>query len=94
MTEEHITEQRAADGTTHTTTTVIRETDPPGKGAGPWLVIVTLVGLAIIGLLVFSQFSQSEIAKDTAVAEAANKVGAAAEQVGDAAQDAADEIAN
>jgi len=36
----------------------------------------------------FSQQSGAEIAKDNAVADAANQVGEAANQVGDAAQDA------
>ncbi|MFN4112460.1 MAG: hypothetical protein ACK4GD_00805 [Sphingomonadaceae bacterium] len=93
MTEERIETHRDTDGTTHTTT-VIREAEAPKRGAGPWLVIAVIVALAVAALVVFSQYGQSEIAKDAAIAEAANEVGAAAQQVGEAAQEAADQMTN
>ena len=44
--------------------------------------------LVAVGVWFFTQQSGAEIAKDNAVADAANQVGEAANQVGDAAQDA------
>ncbi len=94
MTEERIVEHHSADGNTHTTTTVIRDSEPARSSSRSWLILVVLIGLAIAGYVAFSQVSQSEMAKDSAIADAASDVGDAAQKVGDAAQDAADNIGN
>ena len=82
MTEERTTVTRTHDGNTHTQTTVYTDGGARG-GAGKWLFLVVLVIAAIAGFLAFDRFAGSEIAKDNAVAEAANEVGDAAQKVGD-----------
>ncbi|MCL9982896.1 MAG: hypothetical protein NBV60_07035 [Erythrobacter sp.] len=92
MTEERITETRTPDGNTHTNTTVI--TDQPRSGGGAkWVGLTILIVAAAIAILLFSKMNNSEMAKDTAVADAAAEVGAAANQVGNAAEEAVDKIA-
>lgn len=91
MTEERITEVKTPEGNTHTTTTVV--TDQPRSGGGSkWIGLVLLLLVAVAGLVVFSQMSDAEVTKDTAVADAAAEVGEAAGQVGDAAQEAVDKV--
>ena len=51
-----------------------------------WLVV------AAVAVFYLSGMSGAEVAKDDAIADAAQDVGAAAGQVGDAAQDAADAV--
>jgi hypothetical protein len=93
MTEERITEVRDPDtGSTHTTHTVVTDGEPRRSGGSGWLIAIVLLIALIAGFFIFSNMSGSEIAKDNAVAGAANEVGEAAQQVGDAAQDAADQI--
>ena len=97
MAEERITTHETPGGQTHTTIV----TDRTRAGGSGWVIgIVVLVAL-IVGIFIFSRMSGSEVAKDNAVANAANEVGNAANQVGDAAQqagnaarDAADNVAN
>ncbi|QZH74894.1 MAG: hypothetical protein JY451_14805 [Erythrobacter sp.] len=91
MAEERITEINTPDGDTHTRTTVIRDAEP-SSGGGKWVLLVILLVLAAGALFIFSQMSDAEVAKDGAVAGAAEDVGNAASQVGDAAQEAADSI--
>jgi hypothetical protein len=92
MTEERITETRTPEGNTHTNTTVV--TDQPSSGGGAkWLGLLALIVVGVIAIVMFNQMSDSQIAKDSAVADAAAEVGAAAGQVGDAAEDAVDKIA-
>lgn len=97
MTEERITTTETPDGNTHTTTTVVHD-DARGGGT-KWGLLLGLIVLAVVAFVVFSQMSDAEIAKDEAVAGAADSVGNAAENigqaaqnVGDAAQDAADTV--
>lgn len=90
MTEERITEYETPDGNTHTRTTII--TDREKSGGSGWLVLIVLIIAIVAGIWAFTQFENSEIAKDSAIAEAAESVGTAANQVGDAAQDVADEV--
>jgi hypothetical protein len=91
MTEERITETSTPEGNTHTHTTVI--TDQPSSGGGmKWFGLLALIIVGAIAVLVFSQMSDAEVAKDTAVSEAATKVGEAAGQVGDAAEEAVDKV--
>lgn len=94
MTEERIVEHHSADGNTHTTTTVIRDSEVARSGSRTWLFLLVLIGLAIAGYVAFSQLGQAEMAKDGAIADAASDVGNAAQKVGDAAQDVADNIGN
>ena len=89
MTEEHITTTNIQDGQTQTHTTVVRD----GGGSGnTWLI--ALLALVAIGLAIwaFSAFGTAEVAKDNAVAGAAEEVGQAAEQIGDAAQEVGEAV--
>jgi hypothetical protein len=91
MTEERITETRTPDGDVHTHTTVI--TDQPRSGGGfKWFGLLVLIVAAVAAVLIFTQMSDAEVAKDNAVAGAAEDVGNAAGQVGDAAEQAIDEV--
>jgi hypothetical protein len=87
MVEERITEVETPTGNTHTTHTVVHDSEPRRSGAG-WLLPLILIAALIGGFLIFSNMSESEAVKDTAIADAANNVGEAAQNVGDAAQDA------
>lgn len=92
MTEERITKVRDPDGDTHTHTTVV--SDERRSGGGTWLIALIVLIALVVGVWAFTQMSGAEVAKDTAMTDAANSVGNAADQVGDAAQDAADSVAN
>ena len=87
MTEERITETTDASGNTHTTHTVVTESE---KGRINWIVVLLVLGVAFVGVVFLTQVSDAEVAKDNAIAGAAEEVGAAAEQVGEAAQNAGD----
>lgn len=88
MTEERITETETPTGNTHTTHTVIHDDGARRSGGSGWLIALVLVLVAVAGIYFFAQQSDSEIARDNAVAEAADSVSDAANQVGDAAQEA------
>lgn len=91
MTEERTTETRTPEGNVHTHTTVV--TDQPRSGGGfKWLGLLVLVIVAVAAVLIFTRMSDAEVAKDNAVAGAAEDVGAAAGQVGDAAEQAIDSV--
>lgn len=91
MTEERITETTDAAGNTHTTHTVVTDTGRKSSGTS-WGLLVLLAVLAIGAFVVFTQISDAEVAKDNAVADAAEEVGEAAGQVGDAAQSAGEAV--
>jgi hypothetical protein len=93
MTEERITEVHTPTGETHTHTTVITDT-PKSGGTATWLIVLLLIVAIGAGIWFFSGIGGAEVAKDNAVAEAADEVGNAAGQVGDAAQDVADSVTN
>ena len=96
MTEERITrvEDPATGGAPTTHTTVIRD-EAPRSGSGMGLVILLLILIAAVaGFFIWQNQANSQIAADTAVAEAAGDVGDAARQVGNAAETAANEVAN
>ena len=92
MTEERITEVETPTGDTHTTHTIVTDGEPRGGGGSGWLIALVLIVAVIAGIWFFSGMSNSESAKDNAVANAADNVGAAAKQVGNAAENAADSV--
>ena len=93
MVEERITEVETPSGNTHTHTTVVSDGERSGGGA-TWLIVLLLIIVAAVAIYFLSGMSQSEVAENTAVAEAAGEVGEAANQVGAAAERAADEVTN
>lgn len=93
MVEERTTQVETPSGETHTHTTVISDTPRSGGGA-TWLILLLLVVVAAVAVFYLSGMSGAEVAKDNAVADAAQDVGDAAGQVGEAAQDAADAVTN
>ena len=90
MTEERVTETTDAEGNTHTRTTIV--TDEPRRSGSSWVMLLLVLAAIVIGVIVFTQMSGAEVAKDTAIADAANDVGDAAQKAGDAVQDVADEV--
>ncbi|MBX7493426.1 hypothetical protein K3163_09410 [Qipengyuania sp. 1NDW9] len=92
MTEERITETTDSAGNTHTTHTVVTDGGGTKSNSTPWGLIIILIVLAIGAFVIFSQMSDAEVAKDNAVADAANEVGEAAGQVGDAAESAGEAV--
>lgn len=94
MVEERIVETETPSGNTHTHTEIIRDDRPRSGGGAGWLIAIVLILALVIGGYYLIQGSQSESAKDNAIAEAAGSVGEAAQSVGDAADKAADNIAN
>ena len=88
MADDRITETRTTDPQGNTHTTLTHDTRGGGGGGGKIAILLVLVLLVAVGVWFFTQQSGAEIAKDNAVADAANQVGDAANQVGDAAQDA------
>lgn len=91
MTEERITETSTPEGNTHTHTTVITD-QPQSGGAMKWIGLMVLIVAGVVAFMVFSRMSDAEVAKDSAVAEAAADVGEAAGQVGDAAEEAIEDV--
>lgn len=92
MTEERITTTEDDRGITHTTHVVSDRRSSDG-GSGKWLFMIVLVIAVALVAYFLMQPSASEIAKDTAITDAANQVGDAAGQVGEAAENAADNVA-
>ena len=91
MAEERITETRTPDGNTHTTHTVVTD-EPRRSGGSGWLMALVLLAVAVVAVVLFTQMGGSEVAKDEAIANAANEVGEAAGAVGEAAQDAGEAV--
>ena len=93
MTEERIVETRdPATGSTHTTHTVVTDGDRNRGGGSGWLIAIVLLLAVVAAFFIFTNMSDAEVAKDNAIENAANDVGAAAEQVGNAAQEATDNL--
>lgn len=88
MTEERITEVETPSGNVHTTHTVITDEPSKSRGGAGWLIALVLLAVAIAGIYIFSQQSNSEIARNEAIAGAADSVSDAANNVGEAAQNA------
>ncbi len=87
--EERIVEtERAPEAPVHNTT-IIRERSSGGTG----IVMALVLLIAVVGgIYLFSLQTDSQTARDNAVANAAQDVGDAANKVGDAAQDAANNL--
>ncbi|MXP46774.1 hypothetical protein GRI43_05120 [Altererythrobacter luteolus] len=92
MSEERITRTETIDGNTHTETTIVRDREPSGGGSKTWVLLAILAIVAVIAFVVFAQVSDAEIARDNAIAGAANDVGEAAQKAGDAAEDVARDL--
>jgi hypothetical protein len=94
MAEERITEVETPSGDTHTTHTIVTDGEPRNGGGSGWLIALVLLIAVVAGIWFLSGMSNSESAKDNAVANAASDVGNAAQNVGEAAKDAADNVTN
>lgn len=92
MVEERITETRTPAGDTHTHTEIIREDPARSRGGMGWVILIVLIIAIAIGAFIMMRGSDAEIAKDNAIAGAAENVGDAAQSVGEAADAAADRI--
>jgi hypothetical protein len=92
MAEERITEVHTPDGNTHTHTTVIDDGAARSGGGSGWVIAIVLIIAVIAGIYFFSNMSNSQSARDNAIAGAARDVGIAAGEVGDAARDAAKKV--
>ena len=92
MAEERITETHDEAGNTHTTHTIVSDGATRRSGGGTILMLVVVAILAIGAFFVFQQMSGAEIAKDNAVAGAADSVNEAADAVGEAAGRAGDAV--
>lgn len=92
MTEERIIETTDSVGNTHTTHTVVTDNAPRSGGGTNWLLILLVLVVAIVGIFFLTQMNNAEVAKDNAVAGAAEEVGQAAGQVGEAAQNAGEAV--
>lgn len=88
MAEERITETETPSGNVHTTHTVVTDDGRRSRGGSGWLIALVLILVAVAAIYLFSQQSGSEVAKDNAVANAAESVSDAAGEVGEAAQNA------
>ena len=88
MSEERITETTDSRGNTHTT----RVVSDSGSGGAKWAFLIVLVIALGVGAYIFTQTNAAEIAKDNAIADAAQDVGNAAGQIGDAAQEAGEAV--
>lgn len=89
MTEERITETETPTGNVHTTHTVVTD-EGRGRGGSGWLIALILLVAAIAAVYFISQQSGAEVAKDNAVANAAESVSDAAGEVGSAAKEVVD----
>ena len=92
MTEERTTRVEAPDGNTHTTTTIVRDGPAESGGGMKWILVLVAIVVIGIGIYAFTGMNDAQIAKDTAIADAANSVGTAADKVGNAVEDVADEV--
>ena len=73
MADDRITETRTTDPQGNTHTTVTHDTRGGGGGGGKIALLLVLVLLVAVGVWFFTQQSGAEIAKDNAVADAANR---------------------
>lgn len=71
----------------------IVEVERPSGGGSGWMIAVVLILALVVGLLIFSNMSNSSVRKDNAIAEAASDVGSAATKAGNAAGNAVENTA-
>ena len=90
MADERITTYETPE--THHTTTVVHE-GSRGSGGAVWMFGIVLLIAVLAAVYFLSTRSDSEAAKNNAVANAAQQVGTAATKVGNAAEEAADNVA-
>tara|TARA_B100000678_G_scaffold57638_2_gene46456 strand:+ start:438 stop:776 length:339 start_codon:yes stop_codon:yes gene_type:complete len=94
MTEERITRHTDEEGHTHTTHTVVTDGERKrGGGASTILLVIVAIVAIVAAVMIFGNMSNSEVAKDNAIGDAASEVGEAANQAGDAIEGAADRVA-
>ena len=93
MSEERttITTDQAGNTQSHTTT-YVRDDAPRSSGGAGWMIALVLVVALLVGGYFLTQMSGSEVAKDNAVAGAAESVGNAADQVGNTVQQVGDAV--
>ena len=91
MTEERITEHTDQAGNTHTTHTVVTEGERKSGGSTIWLIVLAVIAI-LVAVYFFGNMSNSEMAKDAAIGDAAEQVGDAATQAGEAVEDAAERV--
>ena len=72
-------------------TVIVNDTGRDSSG-GSWLIAIVLLVALVAGVIIFTQMSGSESAKDNAIANAASQVGNAAQKAGNAAENAADSV--
>ena len=93
MSEERTTITTDEAGNTHShTTSYVREDAPRRSGGGIWVIALMLLVALVVGGYFISQTSSAEMAKDNAVADAANSVSGAADQIGDSVQQVGDSV--
>jgi flagellar biosynthesis/type III secretory pathway M-ring protein FliF/YscJ len=71
---------------------IVEVVRPSGGGAG-WMIAMVLLVALVLGILLFTNMSNSGARKDNAIAAAADDVGKAATKAGNAAENAADKAA-
>lgn len=91
MADERITETTDAQGNVRTTHIITNE-QPRRGGLGVLGIFLILALAGLAALFIFTRMGDAEIAKDTAVADAANEVSEAANEVGAAASEAAEDV--
>ena len=93
MSEERTTITTDEAGNTHShTTTYVRDEAPRRSGGGVWAIALVLLVALLIGGYFVTQTGGAEVAKDNAVADAANSVSGAADQVGDTVKQVGDSV--
>ena len=92
MTEERTTRVETPQGDTHSTTTIVRDAPAESGGGMKWIFLLVAIIVIGIGIYAFTGRNNAEIAKDTAIADAANSVGNAADKAGNAVEQVADEV--
>lgn len=69
-------------------TTIIETPSRERSSGAGWVIAIILIVALVVGVVLFNRSQGSDVAKDNAITNAANQVGAAAEKAGNAAQDA------
>ncbi|MGB3806738.1 MAG: hypothetical protein WA936_06035 [Erythrobacter sp.] len=91
MVQERVTQTEDARGNVHTTHVISNDAPPEGGGSAKWVFLLVLIVALAVGGYLIAQSTGAEIARDNAIAGAAEEVGSAASEVGSAAGEVADE---